>query len=83
MPLVISDDMLLAANLTEREALIEFSCRLFEAGKLDLWPAARMARLTRLEMEVELAKRQIPIYRPTTQQLEKEIASLEKFGDQA
>ncbi len=37
MPLVIPDDALREAGLSEREALIEFACHLFEAGKLHLW----------------------------------------------
>jgi predicted HTH domain antitoxin len=57
MPLTISDEQLKAMGLDEREARVEFACRLFEAGKLDLWPAAQLAGLTRAEMEGELRAR--------------------------
>jgi predicted HTH domain antitoxin len=51
MPIVISDETLEQAGLTEREALIEIACRLFDVGKLHLWPAAKMAGLSRVEFE--------------------------------
>jgi predicted HTH domain antitoxin len=41
MPLVISDDVLQAAGLSEREAKIEIACRWFDAGKLSIGHAAR------------------------------------------
>jgi predicted HTH domain antitoxin len=81
MPLVISDDILRAAKMTEGEARVEFACRLFEAGRLELWPAAELAGLSRLEMEAELKKREIAIYRPTAEELAKELASMEKLGE--
>ena len=45
MPVVISDETLRDAGLTEQDALVEIACRLFGAGKLSLfglrrsWPA--------------------------------------------
>ena len=73
MPLVIPDEVLQQAGLSEREALIEFACRLFDIGKLALCPAAKLAGLSRVEMEGELMKRKIPIYRPTPEDLAEEI----------
>jgi predicted HTH domain antitoxin len=54
MPVVISDEALKQAGLTEREAVVEIGCRLYDAGKLALWPAAKMAGLRRVDFEQEL-----------------------------
>jgi predicted HTH domain antitoxin len=80
MPLVIPDEILQQLGLSEREALIEFACRLFDAGKLYLPDSARLAGLTRVEMEDELAKRNIPIYRPTVEDLLQELADMDRLG---
>lgn len=83
MVLNLRDDILKQAGLTEREAVIEFACRLFDAGKLDLWPAAQLAGLSRVEMEGELRKRSIPIYRPTVEDLERDMANINSFRKSA
>ena len=83
MPVVIPDEVLREAGLSEREALIEIACRLFDIGKLHLWPAAQLAGLTRTEMEGELIKRNIPIYRPTLQDLEDDLATLRHLRGEA
>lgn len=80
MPLIIPDEVLQQAGLTEREALLEFACRLFDIGKLALWPAAKLARLSRVEFEDELHKRKIPIYRPTVEDLNHDLAVLDRLG---
>jgi len=80
MPLTIPDETLRAAGLTEREALIEFACRLFDAGKLSLPAAGKLAGLQRPEFERELFERNIPAYRPTVQDLEHDLAALKRLG---
>ena len=81
MPLVISDEMLKAAQLDEREARVEIACRLFDAGKLTLPLAARFAELPRAEFEGELLRRNIPVYRLRPGELEQEVAAMEKAGE--
>ena len=51
MPLVISDETLHEAGLTASDALVEFACRLFDADKISLWQAARLAGLSLVEFE--------------------------------
>ena len=51
MPLVISDEILHQAGLTEGDALLEFACRLFDADKITLWSAAKLAGLSRVAFE--------------------------------
>jgi len=80
MPLTISDQTLQQLGLSPRDALIEFSCRLFDAGRLALWPAAQLAGLSRVEFEEQLRSRGIAIYRPTPQDLEREVEAMKKMG---
>ncbi len=80
MPLVIPDDALREAGLSERDALIEFACRLFDAGKLTLWSAARLAGLSRVAFEDELLARGIPWLRPDRCDLADDVAGLERLG---
>jgi predicted HTH domain antitoxin len=80
MTLTLPDDVVKQTGLTEREILIELACRLFDAGKLYLWPAAQVAGLSRVEMEGELIKRKIKIYRPTVEDLAEELAGLDRLG---
>ena len=80
MPVVISDEVLAEAGLTEQDARIELACRLFDIGKLHLWPAAQLAGMSRVEFEGELGRRNIAIYRPTPEDLREEMAALRRLG---
>ena len=80
MPVVISDEVLEKAGLTEQEARMELACRLFDIGKLALWPAAQLAGMSRVEFEGTLMSREIPIYRPTLEDLEHDVATLKRLG---
>jgi predicted HTH domain antitoxin len=79
MPLTISDETLKKAGLTEREALIEFACRLFDAGRLSVHEAARLVGVERYSFEAELAKRKIPIYRYSEEHLRQDLEALRKL----
>lgn len=78
MTITVPDDVLQQAGLDEQSALVEFACRLFEAGKLALWPAAKLARLDRVEMEEALSSRGIPIYRPDVADLADDLTTLDR-----
>ena len=80
MPVVIPDETLKAAGLTESEAVIEIACHLFDAHKLELWPAARLAGLSRGKFEAELDQRGIAVYRPSEQDLADDLAALDRLG---
>ena len=80
MALVIPDDVLRDMNLDERQARIEIACRLFDGGKLHLWPAAKLAGLSRGEMEEELMRRGIAVYRCTPDQWQDESEALKRLG---
>ena len=80
MPLTLSDEVLKQAGMTAEEARVEIACRLFDAGKLALWPAAQLAQLSRNELEEELHRRRIPIYRPTVEDFRADLETLDRLG---
>jgi predicted HTH domain antitoxin len=80
MPLIFSDEILEKVGMSADEARVEIACRLFDAGKLDLWPAAQLAQMSRIEFESELSNRKIPIYRLTLEDLVAEQKALDQLG---
>jgi predicted HTH domain antitoxin len=80
MPLLIPDEVLEQAGLTEQEARVEIACRLFEAEKLPLWPAAHLAGLSRTAFEAELRLRGLPVYRITEEHYQQDLEALRKLG---
>ena len=74
------DDVLQEAGLSERDALVEFACRLYDAGKLSLWSAAKLTGLDRPAIEDALLERGIPIHRPERDDLLEDLASLDSLG---
>jgi predicted HTH domain antitoxin len=80
MPLTISDEVLKAAGLTEEQARIEIACRLFDAGKLTMTHASRLAGLSRDEFTGELMDRNMPVHRIDEEYWRQELESLKKLG---
>ena len=80
MTLTIPDELIKHTGLTEQELRIELACRLFDIERLDLWPAAQLAGLTRVQMEGELHKRGIPSYRPTIEDVRQDLENLKRMG---
>ena len=78
--LTIPDEQFKQSGLTEREALLELACRLFDAGRLSLPAAAIFAGVTRIEMEDALMDRDIPVYRPTPEDLALDLKNLHDMG---
>src|SRR5438105_6226001 len=73
MPVIIPDETLKQAGLTESEALIEIACRLFDADRLHLWPAAQLAGLSRADFESALISRGIAVQRIDEEYLKHEL----------
>jgi len=61
MSIVISDDILHATHMTEAEFLQEIAILFYEKGKLSLGKASKLARMGRIQFQLLLASRQIPI----------------------
>jgi predicted HTH domain antitoxin len=78
MAVTISDKLLREAGMSDQEALVEIACRLFQAGKLSLPLAARLAEVDRGEMEDQLLDRKIPLYRPTVDDSRQDFETLQR-----
>jgi predicted HTH domain antitoxin len=78
--LQIPDDVLKQAGITDREAVLELACRLFETGRLTLFFAARLAGLSQVEFEDALLERNIPLYRYTGADLRDDLRTLRRSG---
>lgn len=76
MTIFIPDDILKEAGLTEREALIEFACRLFDTDRLGKASAARLSGLERVEFEAELRNRGLAVYHASLEGFEQDLESL-------
>ena len=76
MPLLISDEQLRQAGLTERDVRIELACRFYDANRLTLHQAATWAGLDRPGMEAALAERGLPVYRYTEEDLESDLEAI-------
>ncbi|MGA8026822.1 MAG: UPF0175 family protein [Bryobacteraceae bacterium] len=62
MSITISDDILASSGLTEKELRRELAIALFQAERLTLGQAAKLADQTQLEFQKALACRRIPIH---------------------
>jgi predicted HTH domain antitoxin len=62
MTLTLNDDLVQAARLTEAQMLQELAVALFQAERLTLAQAARLAELDRITFQHILASRRIPLH---------------------
>ncbi|HKP51540.1 MAG TPA: UPF0175 family protein [Chloroflexia bacterium] len=79
MSLVISDELLQAADMTAEELLQEIAIVLFQTEKLSLGKAAEVARMDRLRFQQLLASREIPV-NYDREDLEHDLDTLKKLG---
>jgi predicted HTH domain antitoxin len=62
MPVIISDEVLMAARISEPEVKQELAFPLFQQERLTLGQASRLAEISQLAFQALLADRQIPIH---------------------
>jgi predicted HTH domain antitoxin len=79
MGVVIPDEVLEAARMTEAELKQEVAVMLFERGKLSLGRASRLAGMGRIEFQRLLASRDIPMQYDVAD-LEADIETLRSLG---
>ena len=79
MTITIPDDILKQAGLTEREALIELACRLYDANRLRMTAASRLAGLERVAFEIELRARGIAVWRPTNEEFAADATEIRRL----
>jgi len=77
MVLVLPDDVTRSLAMDEDAMRVELACRLFQAGRLTLPLARRLAGIERINFEQELKSRGIPAYIIDEEYLAGELAALE------
>jgi len=77
MSIHIPEDILQQAGISEGEALIELACHLFDTGKLSLFFAAKLARLSPADFEDLLLERRIAVYRYAEDDLKSDLRTME------
>ncbi len=79
MSVVIPDEILHTARMTEAELKQEIAVMLFEKEKLTLGQASHLAGMNQLQFQHLLASRQIPVHYDV-EDLEADIKTLRKLG---
>ena len=79
MSIVISDDILQSARLTEDELKQEIAVLLFQKEKLSLAQASRFAGMGRLQFQHLLASRKIPVHYDVVE-FEEDLKTLKESG---
>lgn len=79
MGVLIPDEVLEAARMTEAELKQEVAVMLYERGNLSLGRASRLAGMGRIEFQQLLASRQIPMQYDVAD-LEADIETLRSLG---
>ncbi|MCL4201618.1 MAG: UPF0175 family protein [Pirellulaceae bacterium] len=83
MPLTIPDELLSDAGITPDDARLEFACRLYDGGRLSFGQAIRWSGVTRTDFEAAMLARGLPLYRPTVEDLERDLDTLARLGADA
>ena len=79
MPVTISDQLLAEAGLSEKDAKLEIACRLYDAGKLTMPQATRLAEISRVDFEAALLERGLPLLWLDERYWAQEVESLERL----
>ncbi|MEH1933277.1 MAG: UPF0175 family protein [Nostoc sp.] len=80
MSVIIPDDILTAAGLSEAELKREIAIMLYQQGKLSTGKARRLAGMNLIEFQRELTNRRICI-NYEVEDLEADLETLRKLGD--
>lgn len=79
MAVVISDEVLNIAQLSDAQMFQEIAILLFQQERLTLAQASRLANLPRLSFQKLLASRHIPVHYDVPE-LEAEVAMMQEIG---
>jgi predicted HTH domain antitoxin len=77
--MVIPDDILESAHVSEAEVRSEIALALFARDRLTLAQAARLAALPQLDFQALLAERKIPIHYDVAE-FEEDLKTLERLA---
>ena len=79
MSVVISDEWLHTAQMSEAELRLELAIWLYQQGRLTLALASRLAGLTRLQFQRILSERGIPFHY-TAEEFEEDLTNLQEVA---
>jgi predicted HTH domain antitoxin len=79
MSLIISDELVQASGLSESELLQELVLLVFEREKITLGSASRFLRMTQLEFQALLAKKNLYIHYDVDE-LNEDVKNLQELG---
>jgi predicted HTH domain antitoxin len=79
MSVLVSDELLQAANMSDAELKTELAVLLYQLKKLGLSKAREFAGVSLVEFQQELARRKIPVFDDLAS-LETEISQLKSVG---
>ena len=79
MSVVVPDDILRSARMTEEELRQEIAVLLFQKEKLTLAQASRLAGMPRLQFQHLLASREIPVHYDAAD-LDEDLKALKDTG---
>ncbi|MBI4748611.1 MAG: UPF0175 family protein [Acidobacteria bacterium] len=79
MSLVIPDEILQTAHMTEHELRQEIAVMLFQKEKLTLGQASRLADLSQIQFQHVLASRHIPVHYDI-REFEADLNTLKQLG---
>lgn len=79
MSLMISDDLLQSARMTEAEMAVELAVLLFQKEKLSLGQASHLAGLDLVDFQRLLGSRRIPIHYDVAE-FEEDLETLRRLG---
>ena len=80
MSVVISDDILQAAGMSEAELKLEIAIMLFQKYKISIGKARHLAGMHLIEFQQELAKREICVHYDV-EDFQADLETLRKLGD--
>ena len=79
MSVTISDEVLMAAHISEPELKQELALTLFQQDRLTLAQASHLAELSQLAFQSVLAERQIPIHYGV-EEFREDLRTLRRIG---
>lgn len=79
MGVIVPDEILQAARMTEEELKQEIAVLLFQKEKLTLAQASRLGGMSRLQFQHLLASRQIPVHYDVAE-LDEDLRTLKDAG---
>lgn len=79
MSVIIAEDILQSAQMTEAELRQEIAVLLFERGRLSMGQASKLAQMSQYQFQSFLASRQIPIHYDVAE-FEADLHTLREMG---